>query len=308
MDTYPSLIDQEDLFGKFEDNYDNFMSNIMKNNLLTNISDKIFIDFPYNLPREIKDNLTQYLDELPNKDRFQKRYSDSISKLRTRFKEKRFIELVKNLSTPQMNKKDSSLIAALLLIFAISNNDLLKADNIIDFLSEDFKDVIYSRQLIMIIAHLEAFIVDSMKIICYVCPEKMKRLNKSIELEKLLNAKREWKSILEVIIENYIQKLDCKISIKKSIEILENEFDIKIGNTNLVKIIDQSEQIRHIYIHNGGKADLKFIENTGFRDITIGERYQITKRDIMNCYEQCISLANELFDKITEKHFKNIKK
>ncbi|MBN1329173.1 MAG: hypothetical protein JXA54_06845 [Candidatus Heimdallarchaeota archaeon] len=307
MDTNSSSINRE-LYKKYEDIYENFMSNIMKNNLLTNITDTLFTNFPENLPDIVKENLAQYFDDLPNQNKLLKKYSDKISKLKAHIEEKKELMVPDELDFSEMKTWEIILFSALVIIFALATPSLINNDNFVDYLSKDFEDTIYSRQLVMIIAQLEAFIVDSMKIICYVCPDKMRRTNKVIELEKILNAKKEWKFILDVIVEHYIQKLDCKISIKKSIEILQNEFDIKIGDTNQVKIIDQSEQIRHIYIHNSGKIDLKFIENTGFKNIKIGERYHITRIDIMNCYEKSILLATELYEKITEKFFKNIKK
>ncbi|MHA1856208.1 MAG: hypothetical protein ACTSYY_09175 [Promethearchaeota archaeon] len=108
---------------------------------------------------------------------------------------------------------------------------------------------------------------------------------------------------MDIIIDDFIEKLNCNVSIKISIEVLKKEFDIKIGNKKQLHIIEEAEQIRHLFIHNGGIIDARFNDKMN-KKFEIGTKYRIVKNDLLKYYNQCILLGTELFDKVSKKYFK----
>ncbi len=294
---------------EYEEMFENFLSFMLKNNIVFNVSSSLFENFPEKLPESIKNNFEIFIDEFPEEEGTLKKHNNKIKKLR-----KQIIEEVKK--NPDMNVEDLQKIkqvfeemllpekvitVGLLIFLAILDPDLFTNKNIKKILTEDFRNAIYSRQLIMIIAHLEAFIIDSVKIICKACPQKLMRNNK-IEYKKILSENINKQELIEILTDDLIEKLGCNVSIKKSVEILEKEFKIDVSNKKQLLVLGEAEEIRHLYIHKGGKIDRKFTEKIN-RDLKKGKKYQIKKDDLKEYYNQSIFLGTEIFDKISNQKF-----
>jgi hypothetical protein len=305
-----NMITEKELMIKreeYEELFENFLGFMLKNNILFNVSSSIFENFPENLPESVKNNFENFMDEFPVKDGTLKEYNVKVKKLR-----KQILEEVKK--NPDINVEDLLEIGqefdelpfigkvmtvglvGLIIFLAILEPDLFANINIRNILTEDFRNAIYSRQLIMIIAHLEAFIIDSVKTICKANPQKLVK-DRQIEYKKILSENINKQKLIEILADDLIEKLGCNVSLKKSIGILEKEFKIKVSTEKQLLILEEAEQIRHLYIHKGGIIDRKFIEKTG-KDLKLGEKFQIRKEDLEEYYNQSIFLGTEIFEKI----------
>jgi len=180
---------------EYEKLFENFLGFMLKNNILFNVSSSLFENFPEKLPESIKNNFEDFMDEFPEKEDTLKKYNVNIKKLR-----KQILEEVKK--NPDINVEDLQEIGqgfeempflgkvmtvglvGLIIFLAILEPDLFANINTRNILTEDFRNTIYSRQLIMIIAHLEVFIIDSVKTICKANPQKLMR-DKKIEYKKI---------------------------------------------------------------------------------------------------------------------------
>ena len=296
-----------DIRNEYEDLFEYFLGYMLKNNILFNVSKYLFENFPDNLPKPIIENFENFIDNLPEKNDILNKYNQKIWKLR-----KQILEEVK--TNPDMNIEDLQKIyqnaeempsigtaatiglIGIILLLALMGLNLTDNKSIKTILNEDFKNVILSRQLIMIIAQLEAFIIDSAKTICKIIPKKLLK-ERTIEYSKILCEDINKQKLIDILTEDFVEKLGCNVSFKKSVDIFEKEFNIKLSNEKQLKILKEAEQIRHLYIHKGGIIDRKFIDITG-KKLIVGEKYQIIEDELKEYYNQCIFLGTEIFDKI----------
>jgi len=291
---------------EYEDLYENFLGFMLKNNILFNVSKYLFDNFPANLPELIIDNFENFIDNLPEKNETLSKYNQKILNLR-----KQIIKEVKsnpNIAVEDLEKINqdtfgiSSLgtaatigLVGIILLLALMGLDLTNK-NIKAILNEDFKNVIFSRQLIMIIAHLEAFIIESVKIICKIIPQKLLK-ERTIEYSKILHEDITKQKLIDILADDFVEKLGCNVSFEKSIDVFNKEFKINLSNEKQLKILKNAEQIRHLYVHKGGIIDRKFLDETR-KKLVIGERYQLEEIELKEYYTQCILLGTEMFDKI----------
>ena len=87
----------------------------------------------------------------------------------------------------------------------------------------DFQRLFFSQELIMACAHLEAFLSDSLRVICRVRPEILKS-NKKIDWSTIIDSGN-WDKIIEFLIENYIYEFGWK-TLKDKIKFLKEKIGL----------------------------------------------------------------------------------
>lgn len=124
----------------------------------------------------------------------------------------------------------------------------------------DFPGIFRSQELVMLVAHFEAFLSDSLRSI-YLCkPEKLRR-NKTIE----------WKEIIEfddmdLLREHLTNKAVYEfgwLSLENKFALLKEEHGIQIQlSISDVNFLRESENNRHLVVHSGGRQYIIESETT----------------------------------------------
>ena len=165
----------------------------------------------------------------------------------------------------------------------------------------DLESLICAQELVMLFAHLEAFMADSLRTICYARPDVLKG-NKMIDWNTILSCGG-WDELLDHLIERYVYEIGWE-SIQKRVNLLNQKFGLKIKfpETEL-KLIEEAEQIRHILVHNGGRINKKFITMTGRDDLVIDEPIKVKPKYVHQISIAMLALTSEIFRNVSEKFF-----
>jgi hypothetical protein len=166
----------------------------------------------------------------------------------------------------------------------------------------DFDRLLYAQELVMLIAHLDAFLGDSLRTICRKEP-KVLHSNKQMRWDIILK-QGNWQNLTESMIEEHTYQFGWK-SISERLAYLSSEYGLRITTPSAeLLVIDQAEKIRHIVIHNGGKVSQEYIVRSGRSDVQIGELVPLSSHDTEEISIIAQMLGTDVFVAIAQKFFK----
>lgn len=256
--------------------YNDFVNSLNQIDVITSLTSSLLDDFPENLPESISapynEALSQVFEQLASlgsdgKQPLRIEFGESMEQLRP------FIALV----LTHLNSNPESKI--------------------------DFRKAITAQHLIMIFAHLDAFMSDSMRIICHIQPRVMAS-QKNITWENVLKAGN-WDSLTERLTDEYVSEF-VRPNVASRVEFLKSKLGLKIESSEKeLKLLDEAENIRHSFVHNGGRVDEKFAKIIGRKDIIIGSEIQIEKDYLDSVFHAAVNLSASIFQQVNEKFLKN---
>jgi len=172
-------------------------------------------------------------------------------------------------------------------LFDLLSIELLEnIDDAVLFRQINFEQIFSSQKLVMLFAHLDAYLSDSLDIIC----------KKEIKVSNL-------KSMQEQMVENFVTLFD-RGSIKTRLHSLKRNLKIKLDiETEILEKVYFAEQVRHIYIHNAGKIDRRFIKYTKRKNLKEGEIFSLSKEFVNEIHEIIKNLVDEIHKQIRERFF-----
>lgn len=166
----------------------------------------------------------------------------------------------------------------------------------------DFGNSTQTQALAMIIAHLEAFLADSVRTICCVRPEVMK-CDKKIDWRTVLELNG-WDEIRDHLIEEYVFNFGWG-SINDSIEAARKNLGLPLSkiDADVLADIHAAEQIRNIALHNGGRASAEFLRRTEREDLSVGDSVPVTGKMIAGAASNALLVASEFCLDVSQVHF-----
>ena len=121
-----------------------------------------------------------------------------------------------------------------------------------------FNRRVYSQQIVMIFAHLDAFIADTLRAICRVRPEVLKS-SKKIDWSTVIGAGN-WDRLLGELVERYVYEFGW-VSVVKRIDKMQKELGLNIEvSPDILKVVELAEIVRNLVIHNGSRMSREFME------------------------------------------------
>ena len=167
----------------------------------------------------------------------------------------------------------------------------------------DFERVICCQHLVMVFTYLEAFLGDTVAMICRVKPEVMKSKDRKIDWETVIDLKG-YDRLLSILGEEFASNFFNNLTILESVELLQKRFGIKLGiSKSELDLLDNARRARHAIVHNGGKADSKYLRETRRTDLSAGQSIPIDQSYLANVLEAVTKLAASLFTEISVKFF-----
>lgn len=257
--------------------------------LLNQMCGYIFDQFPNRIPKELKEgwlkNLTSVHEIFEKLIKMNEtKISESIDIDQNEYFEKNKDNLLSSIFNNQLS--------VFLAMFNIGIRDKFKID---------FEQLLFAQELVIQLAHIESFMVDSLKTISILRPETLK-CNKKINWDKVIEL-GSWEKILENLIEDYTYEFGMK-SINEQIEFLQEKYNMNLGlTTNEIAIFKEAENIRHIIVHNGGRVSKEFIDKTNNKNYQIGDYIPISANFVINAVNAFLFLASELYHAISKKFF-----
>lgn len=255
--------------------YDTFVASIEATKRVTDISVEIFEDLPYNILKIMRTRARSAIDSMY--ERFVKliepRDNDSIVPMYVR-------ELRSRLPTKEpwrYENKRTKRLEALSYIFGFER--LREMDKQALLKNINFENLLLSQALVMFYAYFDAFLTDNYRILL------------DIELEKLKQKQTKGSKLLYGILEqNSIdfgyKPINVKMKLLNS-EIMENLF----ADKKLIKQLTIGLNIRHLYVHNSGRINKKFIKQTKLKELKVGDKYVLADDDLTEIYDIMSNLA-----------------
>ncbi len=272
--------------------YFNYLIESGQIHIFTLISGYMLKDFPKKLPEELGKPLKIGLKEA----------HDNLEKFLTTKGR------TKNTSRMLFSNKDeiqSKLISStFFLIVAKMMADISQnADNKfqVSEVQSGFERLSNYQALIMVFAHLDAFMADTLRVICKVRPEILKR-----------DKKIDWATVLEFggkddlvnyLIERYVYEFDW-LSLPNRVQFFRNQIglDINISKTS-IDLLKSAEEIRHILVHNGGRVSQEYVNRTGCGDIMVGDIISVPFEYVERVIVAARGLAGDVFVSVSKKFF-----
>ncbi len=134
----------------------------------------------------------------------------------------------------------------------------------------DFSRILHHQAIVMLFAHLDAFLADSIRAICRRRPEVLKS-DKQIDWAEII-ACGSWEAVLRRLVEEYVFTFGWP-EIKKRVEHLKEriglEFEVSEGDQQEIR---RMELIRDLIVHNGGQVSQEYLNRSGRTDVAVGDR------------------------------------
>lgn len=274
----------ENLFSYFR----NYIFSINKTKILTLLSSEVFNNYPDNLPNKLTNPMFEDMEELQT-----------------------VIELIANKKSKEVSERNFKSETTKYLLDTIIAEMSIQNKQINPEKFQDYDRILLLQELVMYIAHLEAFINDTIRILCNLKPKIMTlpkgdkiEQGRSVDWNDILNYDN-WEDLVQDLIERYVYSFGYK-SFKERNTILKEKFQLKlnISQEKIDKYIE-AEEIRHCLIHNGGKATQKFLEKTKRKDVKIGDFIPLSSSFNKEIYSITKEIANIIFTQASSNFFKN---
>lgn len=258
---------------------------------------EIFLDFPENLPESLQTvvqkvpevfvKVASKLADLP-KEYFDK-HNDGVDlgNLDVDFAPYNSFEEI----------YDSPLYSSVLALFLAQVNLGISQSTI------NYERLLYQQELIMMFAHLDAFIADTLRIICQARPEMLKR-KKSIEWSTILSCGG-WQELMDFLVEQFVYEFGWP-PLRKRLKMMDEQLGIQISYPDYdfdISLLEEAENIRHILVHNGGRVSKEYIDRVGQYNLQVGDYIPLTFDYLEDVLSASRILVGELFLSVSEKFF-----
>ncbi|MBC7877707.1 MAG: hypothetical protein H7Y59_11115 [Anaerolineales bacterium] len=164
-----------------------------------------------------------------------------------------------------------------------------------------FTGIISSQQIVMVLAYLDAFLSETVRIICTLQPLALKT-QKTITWEKAIDA-GSWEQLIENMIHDYVYEIGWK-NISQRIALLSDKFGllVNVSESDLL-FLNENEDIRHLLVHAGGKVTKTYLDKTGNKDLIVGTTIVIDSKQTSELSHISTKVAGLIFRSVLEKYF-----
>lgn len=270
----------------YKKRYHLFIASLGASGILTSVSSFIFKDFPDNLPPNIRKTvgfgLEQVISAAKSAGVLNKSQVETFDKHSGKFEDSETISIYSEIIGPFLFLKASE--------FAMKKRF-------------NWERLAISQQLIMIFTFFDAFFSDSIRSICEIKPEFLRR-DKKISWRKVLEL-GDFDILLHHLIETYVFKLGWN-DIEERLKTLEKEINLKLDIIeDDIKFLHYAEQIRNILVHSGGRVTPEFLRRAGSfaKGSKIGDYVNIDSNFLRKLYSLITNIGGELYLKVSTKFF-----
>ena len=298
------------------------------------IAKQILDDFPNNLPKEMNEKLEEDMTKLMNyfanivihkkitkTPKFQSEiflliielalaetfdfeyYEKGLSIQQEHLFQTKMSELFKNEKLKSEKYKDMTLEdyyrklviekdTSVLEIYEGNINEILKK-------AFNFERILLSVELVFLFANLEAFLIESLKVICLICPNSMITKEKNYSKEDIIE-QGSWENLINFFVEDESFKLG-KQSLEEKLESFKR-FGIELSDLSIdMEFIIEINQIRNLIVHNGGIINQEYIKKTGKKSLRVGNLIPLDTILLGKSYNEFSNIVQGLFKIIGEK-------
>lgn len=165
----------------------------------------------------------------------------------------------------------------------------------------DFERLLYSQELVVHFAYLDAFMGDSLRAICQVRPEVLKS-NRQVDWATILSCGG-WSELLAHLCEKYIYEFGF-LRFPKRLAFLREQLGLAIRCPDAAAtFIEEAENVRDIVVHNAGRVSQEYMRRTGRNDVVIGQFVSLKDEYLDDLADASQVFARALFLSASTKFF-----
>jgi hypothetical protein len=269
----------QSLWEIYRDIYDTSQVSMFETIIVTLASQATLRQYPHNLPRKLAKPLLNDFQEMMGFVVKNKPIIGRQTKERKHFKWNQNKELLFNTLLMAMSKRYSGRRKYF-----------------------DFQRQILCQEIVMTYAHLDAFLADTIRIICKAKPEVMKA-DKTVTFETILSA-RDQDELIDTMADEWVRDFSYR-PIKDQLKEFGKRFGLSIiCPDRYLKLIHEGELVRHIFVHNGGKVNRQFLLRSGKTNLHSGELFPITHIYTRRLNTAIQKLCGQIFCQVSRKFLK----
>jgi hypothetical protein len=265
---------------EYRDSYQSYELSASQSRVLTIVAREALKDFPSKLPKSIREPLTDTMTQVNR--------ALGLAEPETEGRP------VPEYIAMDVSKSHEIAKAALSMYLARAHLGIPSED-------VDFERALCSQALVMVFAHIDTFMCDTIETVCRMRPEIMNS-RKSMEWDTILSLGG-WEELLDHMIEMYVFKFGWK-PVSQRVEFLRKEIGLNIDFTDSeLGSVAEAENLRHVVVHNGGRGSEEYLKKSGRQDVALGELLPIPPVLVQDAYQATRTLAGHLFLAVSEKFF-----
>lgn len=256
---------EQPMFQEYRERYRDFLLSVNQIDVVSIVSRLVLADFPSQLPQEQRGV-----------------YEEAIRQL----------ESIRPGQIADLSFEDRRL-ASLVMIHVINREDAVSTP-------VDFYQVVVRQQVIMIFAYLDAFIADSVRVICR-CRPSILRSQKLFTVDRILSA-GDWDQLMTELVDDYVREFNAP-NVAKRLQYMRKQLGVKIHVAPKdIEFLDEAEHIRHAFVHNGGRADTGFMRKLKGVKLAVGELVVPDREYVSHLHELAVNLGGDIYGSVCENH------
>lgn len=279
------------LFANYKHKYISFKDSLIQTELISLVSSHFFHDFQTQTEESVYKLMTVVKEGLMALNK-----TSEETTVETRVTRKELLNLLSD------EYKYSLSFGTLLLIFnsfcdPFNTN---KKPVSLSELGQRFCQHARYQALVMVFAHLDAFINDTLRVACYARPQILKK-EKKITWEKVLQFQK-MEELIEYFTEEYVYEFGYQ-SVDEQINSLKEKplkLKLTISNEEL-KFLRVLEKRRNLIVHNGGVVTQRYIEETNDTNVRVGQVVEISDQELDELFDIAHRLGSDLFLAVSTK-------
>lgn len=232
--------------------YQAFLRSASQTKLIAQFAGELFTNFPRRLPPELRKKLKEGLRSWASK---------TIEVAKAAMKEPGHKIKMEWISDDLLE----AAVAMLSAHFLAHRGEKTKVS------LPNFRDLIYEQELVMLLAHLDAFFDQSVRAMCVAEP-RILHGNKELTWSDILHCEN-FEGIIRRMIETYTLELGVK-PVAQRFKHLQGKHGLKIAleeGCMPLRVLDDAEALRNIIVHNGGRVSREYLKRTKRSDVKIGD-------------------------------------
>ena len=266
-------------FEEYQQTYHSFLISVHQTEVISRISLATLDNFPHNLPRRIKEPYIELIEPI----------GESWA---------RFYETGEDVSI-NVDFDEDLVLASMADLFTLP-----MITGSFDHV-RDFHRQAATQWLISVSAYLDSFVTDCVRAICYSQPKVMKG-NRTLDYDTIIESAIDPGSTAELLvalIEKFARHFSDN-SIPARIEILNKQMGVGEKITpDEIEILDEGQNLRHVFVHNAGRASSKYLQSTKKPGIRVGDRLNLDLGNIYRFSLTALAVGGKLYQDISAKFF-----
>lgn len=259
--------------------------------IVTIVAGEVLKKYPKNLPPKLADNLRSFMRALA---RSVPSLNNAAGESPAASPPERDTEESRKRSL-NLTEKESELNWSTLLIYGsrvVSKRPV----------EVDFVRLLFMQELILLYAHLDGFMNDTLKAIISARPEVLRNKKKTMTWDEALSS-GDWDTLVGQLGERLVFEFGWE-PISKRIDLLKSEFGLDIKSPKKeVGFITRFDQVRNVLVHNGGRASQEYLRRTGDKRTKLGDPIPITAKNVSSVSSYISLLCGDIFTAVSVKFF-----